>query len=1193
MAATVNGTTDNSPATATWTVDTTAPGTPSGLAATTPSPTSVKLTWNAATDNTGVTGYDVFRDGTALTTVGAVTTYTDTTVAGGSTHQYMIRARDIAGNVSPFSAPVTATTPTPPDTVVDSAPPAGTTTTTATFTFHSTITPATFTCKLDTGTAAACTSPKTYTGLTQAAHTFTVFATANGLADPTPATATWTVDSTPPSTPTGLAATAPSATSVALTWNAATDNTGVTGYDVFRDGSPLTTIGAVTNYTDSTVAGGSTHTYAVRARDVAGNVSALSSTVTIATPLPMDAHLTRAPYLTDLVGLNVIVNFGTDRSTNTASVQYGSSNGTACALTNTVPATSVTISVNGTFEYQWKARLALPAAGQYCYRVFLGATDLLGANASPVFTTQVQPGSSESFSFVVFGDWGQVDATGANPDQARLMRQIANSGARFAITTGDNGYPSGSQGNYGDLQQTGADTSAIFGPSFWGGVGSTLPLFPVVGNHGLARSDAVHPHFANWPQDTAVATSAGRYQIDTYCCPNGSASANYPSAWYAFDAGGARFYMLDAAWADLNTGTGTPYANEWASHWQPTSPEYLWLKADLAAHRSGLKFAFFHYPMYADTSATDEQSDTFLQGNASLEGLLASNGVNLAFSGHAHLYERNAPAGGKNRQSLVTYVTGGGGAQVQSNSACSANDKYSVGWSFTRSVGTSCGGAPVPTSPTQVYHFLKVTVAGSRVTVTPTDELGRTFDVQTYTFNALPDTYIDTAPAAGTTSTSATFTFHASATPATFTCKLDANTVTTCTSPITYNGLAQGVHNFSVFATVNNVKDPAPATAMWTVDSTPPSTPTGFTATATSPFSVALTWNAATDSTGVTAYDVLRDGTVVATIAPATGYVDTNVVGASTHLYAVRARDVAGNLSPVTTAIPVTTPPPPVPVFQDGFESGDLSAWTASSGLVVEGSTVHGGTHAAEGSTTTGATFAKKTLPSTYPDAYARVWFDAVSGPSQINLVRMRDAAGNSIGYVYIETTGQLGFHDDATGTNTLSATVPGPGWHALELHLQPSGVSGVVEIWLDNTLVTDLSGAGVDVGTAPVGQLQIGEVQTALTYDVVFDDVAFGTARLGPVADANPPSVPANVNATATSPFTVALTWDPSTDDGAVAGYDVWRDGQLLASVGAVTTYTDTTVLPNTTHSYAVVARDTAGNASAQSTAATVMTPP
>ncbi len=57
--------------------------------------------------------------------------------------------------------------------------------------------------------------------------------------------------------------------------------------------------------------------------------------------------------------------------------------------------------------------------------------------------------------------------------------------------------------------------------------------------------------------------------------------------------------------------------------------------------------------------------------------------------------------------------------------------------------------------------------------------------------------------------------------------------------------------------------------------------------------------------------------------------------------------------------------------------------------------------------------------------------------------------------------------------------------------------------------------------------------------------------------------------------------TWAASTDDVGVGGYDVYRGGTLLASLGNVTTYTDTSVLASTTYSYTVRARDTSGNPS------------
>ena len=394
-------------------------------------------------------------------------------------------------------------------------------------------------------------------------------------------------------------------------------------------------------------------------------------------------------------------------------------------------------------------------------------------------------------------------------------------------------------------------------------------------------------------------------------------------------------------------------------------------------------------------------------------------------------------------------------------------------------------------------------------------------------------------------------------------------------------------------ATVNKSTDPTPATVTWTVDSTSPGAPGGFTASASSSFSVGLGWTAATDNTGVTGYDIFRDGSLLVTVPAVTTYTDVTVGGGSTHSYAVRARDVAGNVSGFTPTIPVTTPVAPPPVFADGFETGDLSAWTTKGGpLAVEGVTVHGGTHAAEANTTAVGGYAKKTLPSTYVDGYARVWFDVVAQTGQVNLLRLREAGDASIGYAYIGTTGQLGYHNDATGTNTLSATIPTPGWHALELHILTGGAGGAVELWLDGVRIDDLSGP-VTTGANAIGKIQIGETQTSSqTYDVAFDDVAFGTARLGTSAD-SAPTMPVITFANATSAFSVSLTWSASTDDLGVAGYDILRDGTLVASIGNVTSYTDSTVLASTTYSYQVRARDTSGNFSSLSDPLAVVTTP
>ena len=1185
--ATWKGTADPSPASYAWSIDTVLPTVPTNLTGSAPTPSAAILNWTASTDNVALAGYHVYRNGTLIATIGAVVTYTDSTVVAGTTYTYTLDARDTAGNNSAQTAGVPVAVPIPPNTFMDSAPSGGTTSTSAAFTFHADISGSTFTCKLDAAAATACVSGQSYSGLTEAPHTFSVYATVNGLDDASPATATWTVDLTPPATPTGLSATLTTATSAQLTWTAAADAGGIAGYNIFRDGAFLTTTpGTGTTYTDNTVPSGATPAYAVQAIDIAGNLSPQSPPVIALRGL--NAALTRMPYLTDVVGLKATVNFGTTTAGTLATVQFGTPSGSSCTITTTVSASRISVVVGAITEYQWKAPLTLPTAGSYCYRPFLGATDLLGNNAAPIFQTQVPVGSTESFSFDVFGDWGQVAANGINVNQASLMYQIANSGARFAITTGDQGYPDGSQGTYGDRQQVGANLSGIFGTPFWPVAGSTLPIFPVIGNHGFGRADAVHPHFANWPADVAVATSGGRAQVETYPSVNGTTAASYPSDWYAFSAGTSRFYLLTAAWADGNVGTSTAYGDDYASHWTPTSAEYQWLQADLAAHPSELKFAFFHYPLYADQDS--ENSDTFLQGDTSLEGLLASNGVAIAFSGHAHIYERNAPATG--RQGLVSYVTGGGGADVQSTvSACSAIDQYAIGWSDTNNHGTACGAAPVPTSRTHIFHFLKVTITGSSVTVTPTDLNGQTFDIQTYTFGQTPDTFIDTAPPAGTSSPDASFTFHATSPTATYTCKLDTDPAGLCSSPASYTGLPEGSHTFSVYATVNGVDDPLPASWTWTIDATPPATPADFTATANSAFSVGLTWTAAVDNLGVTGYDVFRDGALLATIGPATGYTDNAVVGGTSYAYKVRARDAGGNTSPFTAEIPVTTLTTAAPVWADGFESGSVSAWTTSAGLTVQTALVHGGTWAARGTTAAAGPYARKTLPSTYTDGYARAWFLVQSQTSALNLLRLRDAAGASIGYAYLTPSGQLSFHNDATTINTVSSTVAGPGWHALELHILTGGAGGAIGVWLDNVQVASLTQT-VTTSANQIGQLQVGETQaTGQVYDVVFDDVAFGTARLGPVPDAAP-SKPANLVATAISASEIDLTWAASTDDLGIAGYDILRGGSLIASIGNVTAFADTSVLASTAYTYNVKARDTSGNRSLPSDPASATTP-
>ena len=87
--------------------DTQAPTAPANLALTEPAAGQIRLAWNASSDNTGVSGYEVYANNELLTTVaGTVTTYTDNRAAS-ATVSYFVRAKDAAGNVSGDSNTVT------------------------------------------------------------------------------------------------------------------------------------------------------------------------------------------------------------------------------------------------------------------------------------------------------------------------------------------------------------------------------------------------------------------------------------------------------------------------------------------------------------------------------------------------------------------------------------------------------------------------------------------------------------------------------------------------------------------------------------------------------------------------------------------------------------------------------------------------------------------------------------------------------------------------------------------------------------------------------------------------------------------------------------------------------------------------------------------------------------------------------
>jgi chitodextrinase len=182
--------------------DTTPPSTPTNVSGVAASSTQINLTWTASTDNVGITGYRVLRNGSQVGT-SATTSFSDVGLTASTMYTYTVTAVDAAMNVSAASTAISVTTQAQADT-------------------------------------------------------------------------------TPPTVPGGVSGTATSSSQINLSWTASTDDVGVTGYKVFRNGS-LVGSPSGTSFSDTGLSASTSYSYTVAAVDAASNTSAPSTPINVTT----------------------------------------------------------------------------------------------------------------------------------------------------------------------------------------------------------------------------------------------------------------------------------------------------------------------------------------------------------------------------------------------------------------------------------------------------------------------------------------------------------------------------------------------------------------------------------------------------------------------------------------------------------------------------------------------------------------------------------------------------------------------------------------------------------------------------------------------------------------------------------------------------------------------------------------------
>lgn len=294
---------DNVQATA---LDLEAPTNPKNLKVNDVSSDSVSLSWKAATDNVGVMGYLVYRDNQLIQTVtGADLAYTDNGLTEDTTYTYEVRAVDQAGNVSVASNAVTARTK-----LASSSPPAvplnlkvtSVTTDSVSLSWESA------TDSIDVigyiiyrdnqliqGVIGAEEVAYTDIGLMEdTMYTYQVRAVDQAgniseMSNTVTARTKPTEEILPPAAPLNLRIDDVTTNSVSLSWEAAIDDVGVTGYHVYRDDQLIQTLsGTELSYIDTGLMEATTYTYKIRAVDQAGNLSEASSAVKARTKMTIE-----------------------------------------------------------------------------------------------------------------------------------------------------------------------------------------------------------------------------------------------------------------------------------------------------------------------------------------------------------------------------------------------------------------------------------------------------------------------------------------------------------------------------------------------------------------------------------------------------------------------------------------------------------------------------------------------------------------------------------------------------------------------------------------------------------------------------------------------------------------------------------------------------------------------------------------
>lgn len=838
------------------------------------------------------------------TSSGSFTSQTDAraTFVADAIGTYVVSVRVTAGADSAraqIQISATARDTVAPETRITAAPPTTSASAEVTFAFSADDPAATFRCQLDGGTAQPCTSPQRYGALSEGQHTFSVAALdAAGNADPTPATFSFRIDTTPPAVqllnpPTGL-------TAVAAALLAFEANEPGCTFRCVLDGvesdctSPLTLSGLAE--------GG--HAASVIATDPAGNRSSPAvAEWSVDTRAPTTSLVSSPPSVTRFAAATFT--FTADEADSVF----------RCALDGAMPQPC---------ESPW----AVQGLADGTHSVAITALDVAGNVGAPATFT-----------------WS-VDT--APPVTSWLSRPSNPTRARDATFT----FVGSEPGVTFQCSLDDAPLTPCTAPHAVTGLGDGLHWFAVTATDA-AGNVAARPATYLWVVDTtspetlltssppsltnqrsATFTFVGTKPGGTFQCALDGAPAAPCASPKVYDALQDGTHTVGVAAVDaLGNLDSTPAIATWTVDTTPpdttltgqppatsasTSASFTFVASEAASFRCAVDAAApiacaSPFAVNGLTEGEHQLSVTAIDAAGNLDATPATYRWRVALPGTA----------------LDTLLTGGPANPTTATQA--------TFW-FSATVPNATFRCQLDTQPEQPctsprtysdlglgIHDFRVTAVDAAGNADPTPAPFR------WTISAPPlDTTLTGAPGSVSNSNSAAFFFSSQTANATFQCALDGQPATPCTSPKSYSGLAEGGHTFFVAATVGTAIDVTPASWTWSIDTQPPST-TIDAAPGSPNSSRTPTFRFSSTEAGGTFLCRLDN----APLAPCTSPMTTASLADGPHRFSVVAVDAAGNRDPappgmswvVDATPPETTLTPSVgPLAYSGTASFDLTS---------------------------------------------------------------------------------------------------------------------------------------------------------------------------------------------------------------------------------------------------------------------------